>query len=484
MAESVIVQDGAVPKMESRKAELEQEVRAIDAKVMDEHGNTRGYTPEEMARVREIRAEQRNLSESIVMRLENDRERSESEAREAQAALRKRAPTPELEGDDARRAARWRAYEESDRGKEFRAFLTSKTADSEFSIPRLMRAGDSRYRDIASVPTGQTDGNTNDASDWVAEIWSSVFEEARRRFNGLEIAGATMFTTPTGGEFHWPTVDDTEQEAVEVQENFDITNGVDPTFGEVTFNAIRAHTGLINVTRETLQDTIWSVEAYLMGAFGQRMGRLLAKRGHNGSGNRNTDAAPAGRGLILDARRITVSRGSPADGTGAGALGNAVGLDATDEVYDALVDLRQAIEPYYLPVSAYVVARDFETVLLKLKDGNNRPLYLQGENPANIEGAPAGRLLGYPVYVLDSMVGTDSNEAWKIDDTFAYFGDVSKYVYRMVAGLDVIRDPYSAKGRGVVQFLGQFRYDSRLVRAGGVGTSYARSPIAQLTLAA
>ena len=71
---------------------------------------------------------------------------------------------------------------------------------------------------------------------------------------------------------------------------------------------------------------------------------------------------------------------------------------------EEIIDIKNTINPSYLPGAAWYVSRAVFNVISKLKDGDGAYLLFKGETPSN--GATQ-TLLGFPIYVTDSLADAD-----------------------------------------------------------------------------
>ncbi|GJL57815.1 MAG: phage capsid protein [Nitrospirales bacterium] len=105
---------------------------------------------------------------------------------------------------------------------------------------------------------------------------------------------------------------------------------------------------------------------------------------------------------------------------------------------DALVTMVSKLKSQYRAKAKWAMNRQVAGELRKLKDGEGRYLWRDG-----LENGQPDRLLGYPVMLLESLpnIATGAFPIW--------FGDWSRgyMVVDHLAGLRVLRDPFTVKGK-------------------------------------
>ena len=102
-------------------------------------------------------------------------------------------------------------------------------------------------------------------------------------------------------------------------------------------------------------------------------------------------------------------------------------------IFDDLVDLVHSVDPAYRasPSCAFMMADNSLKVVRKIKDNQNRPVFLPGYE--GLGGAMGDNLLGYPVQV-NQDVATMAANAKSIA-----FGDFNQYVIRDVMAPTLFR---------------------------------------------
>lgn len=245
---------------------------------------------------------------------------------------------------------------------------------------------------------------------------------------------------------NFPTADATAEEGEIVGQNSAVTAG-DTTFGNTTLDVYKYSSKKIALPFELLQDSFIDIEAYIQGLLAVRLGRITAKHFTVGTGSSQP------HGIVV---------GSTAGVTGAAGT-------ATSVSYDSLVDLEHSVDPAYrsAPGVGFMMHDSTVKALRKLKDTQNRPIFVPGYEQGNPGGAP-DRLLGRPIYISQEMPAMAANAKSIL------FGDFSKYVIRNVMDLTLFRMTDSAFTlNGQVGFVAFMRAGGRLIDAGGAVKHYA-----------
>lgn len=227
---------------------------------------------------------------------------------------------------------------------------------------------------------------------------SSELEKFLLAFGGIyEVA--RKFPTAAGNPFDWPTVDDTSNMGAIVAENAAAGNAPKVVFGKVTFGAHKYGSGVIEVSRELIQDSLIPIEPILAELIAERVQRRMATLFATGTGS----AQP--QGLI----------------TGASASG-VTQVAATAVTFDNLIDLEHSVNSAYR-LNAMFGFNDLTLrALRKLKDNDGQYIWTAGDVRT---GAPA-TLLGRRYFVDDAIPNIGANARSIV------FGDMTKYIIRPV----------------------------------------------------
>lgn len=219
---------------------------------------------------------------------------------------------------------------------------------------------------------------------------------------------AEHFTTDSGVNLPWPTVDDTSNVGAILSENTQASQQ-DVTFGTNSLDAYMYTSKIVLVSFQLLNDAGFAIDTWLPKALGRRIGRIQNQHFTTGTGTAQPD------GLVTSG---TVGK----QGT--------TGQTAT-VIYDDLIDLIDSLDPYYLgsPNVQWMLGQPIRKVVRKIKDSQNRPLW----EPSLQVGAPDS-LLGYGISLNNDMPAPAASAK-----TIA-FGDFEQgYVIRDVNDVQVLR---------------------------------------------
>lgn len=279
----------------------------------------------------------------------------------------------------------------------------------------------------------QSVGTASGGGYTVPQGFSGKLEESLLAYGGMREA-SYVFATDKGNDLPWPTVDDTAQTGALLAENTQVANQ-DVTFGQITFKAYKYSSKQVIVSAELLQDSGVDIEAYLASALGTRLARITNTHFTTG------DNAAKPQGVVTGA-----SNGKT------GTTGQ-----TTSVIYDDLVDLVHAIDPAYrrLPGCAWMMHDSSLKVVKKIKDSQNRPLWLP-----NLTGGEPDTLLGYPI-VINQDVAVMAANAKSI-----LFGNFQKYFIRDTKGFTILRLSERFADYHQVAFLAFMRTDGRVMDAG------------------
>jgi len=165
----------------------------------------------------------------------------------------------------------------------------------------------------------------------------------------------------------------------------------DSSFGQMTLSAHKLAT-LIKVSRELLDDSAFSIEAFLADDFGKRLGALEEEAFFVGDGEKKPT------GILMDAM-VGVTAGS-----------------ATDITFDDVIKLYYSLRSPYR--NRAVFAANEQTVMkLRMLKGTDGQYIWQ---PAVTMGTP-DMLLGRPVYVSSYIPTTEAGAKALIFGDFSYY---------------------------------------------------------------
>ena len=294
-------------------------------------------------------------------------------------------------------------------------------------------------RAAMSTTTGSEGGFT------VATEFSKTLIQAMKAAYAVRSV-ATGFQTSTGASMLFPTADSTSEEGEIVGQNGSVTLG-ETAFGQASMDVYKYSSKSIALPFELLQDSMFNVEAYIQNLLNLRIGRIHNRHHTVGTGT----AQP--RGIV------TASLAGKVGGTG----------QTVTVTYDDLVDLEHSVDPFYRPSGKWMMHDDTLKALRKIKDTQNRPIFVPGYEQGNAGGAP-DRLLGREIVINQHMPVMAANAKSIL------FGDFSKYLIRDVMDTTLFRmtdSAYTLKGQ--VGFVAFQRSGANMVDIGGAIKYYQNS---------
>ena len=283
--------------------------------------------------------------------------------------------------------------------------------------------------------------------------------------NLMDGSSIRIMETATGNVLPYPTSNDTNEAWTLLSETTQVVdNGTTPNYpttgtlptanpgnvlaSQVTFGAYKGSTGLVRVSLELMQDSAFSLEAFLKEAFAVRLGRGYEYYLTLGTGSN----APLG---IIPA--ITASNPGIVTAAGQFNSGAATGNTSANSIgYQDLVNLIHSVDPTYRRGAKLMFHDQTLASFKRLVDSFGRPLWV----PSVKEGEP-DMLCGYPYVINQAFPQIAASAAGVVA-----FGQWSKFVARKVRDLSIVRLDERFADYGEVAYVGFSRIDSRLVDAG------------------
>lgn len=266
----------------------------------------------------------------------------------------------------------------------------------------------------------------------VPDEWRDKLVECMRSFGGF-INEAEQVNTSHGRTMYWPTIDDGTNEGAIVAESAAFAGGADPSFGEGNLGAYKytttgAGNNPLRVTVELIQDSMIDIDARLRDLMGRRIHRKEARDAVVGTGSGQP------KGILNGTADFTLSTTNL--------------WDQTNNGWQDLVTIETLLDDEYLNNAKWLMNRTTYAQLRTLSDSNGRPLIGMGDNGIDQGIGRQRTLLGYPV-VIDNYAPNAATAT-----NFMAFGDFREaYVWRRVAELNVIQDPYARKSNGEVEYV-------------------------------
>jgi len=426
-----------------------KELRAERAKLVEENSKVLAKigAEKDQARLKELESEWDKRDADIV-KLTKDVERAERqeqlEADEARPVHERRSGRQESRQEGRELSA----DEHREQQKQYWRFLLNGLRfGMEALTPEARAAVRGQYQRIDArelQQMEQRDGLSTTSASGGYTIPALFFKELQNNllaFGGAR-ARARVITTDGGQSLPIPTVDDTGNKAQIIGEGSSLTSPQDTSFGQVAL-ATFMYRSLLPITLELLQDTAFDMEAWIMEALTTRLAR--GTNVHFTTGNGTTQP----KGFI-------VSASSGVTGSSASSISS-----------DDLVDLEHSVDPAYRrgPGVSWQMNDGMLKVLKKLKDSQNRPLWLPGfavKEPDTI--------LGYPYDINQDMAGVQgSNKSLA-------FGDFSKFAVRDVRSPLIVRANEKFIDQGQIGFYIFSRHGSNTLDAGTDPIKYLTHP--------
>lgn len=260
-------------------------------------------------------------------------------------------------------------------------------------------------------------------------------------FGGLA-AEVDSFSTTSGNNLEYPTLDDTSNSGGITAESAAITSGADLAFGQVALGAYKytsagAGSNLpLRVSVELLQDSAFDVQGLVSRKMGERIARAQAAHWTQGTG--------VGQPKGIVAPSLTTD--------------NALAV-ADTITYAELLATEEILDPAYEQNARWVMNKASWTAIRAILDGGatGRPLIFD-QAASGIGGRPEKQLLGYPVTIDQQMPTYSVTGAY-----FAVLGDLKEaYVIRRVSNIAVVVNPYSRATHGEVEFTAWERADGTI----------------------
>jgi HK97 family phage major capsid protein len=271
-----------------------------------------------------------------------------------------------------------------------------------------------------------------------AEVAKMVIDQLKA-YGGMREA-AEILSTDAGNSLNFPTSDGTAEEGEIVGENAPATAG-DITFGTVALNPFKYSSKKIALPVELVQDSGIDIVGFVIARLSTRLARITNKHFTIGTGS----GQPNG---IMPASSIGVT----------GPTGNTVAVP-----YDSLIDLQHSVNRAYRRNASFMMADSSVAIVRKMKDGQNRPIFVPGYETGVPGGAP-DTLLGSLIIVNDDVAAMAANAR------SIAFGDLSKYIIRDVRGSMSVRrfDDSAFALNGQVGFCGWMRTGGNLTDTAAV----------------
>jgi HK97 family phage major capsid protein len=259
-----------------------------------------------------------------------------------------------------------------------------------------------------------------------------------------------IMETATGQSLPYPTSNDTGVVGELLAEGSPVGTA-DVNLSSVIFGAYKISSKLVKVSIELMEDSAFPLENFLKAQFAERIGRVVNSYATTGTGNNQ----PQGIVTAALAGGLTVTSVGSGTNDGTGVAGTSIGSDD-------LVNLEHTVDPLYRPNAKFMMHDTTLRQLKHLEDKYGRPLWMESTR----DGQPA-TINGYPYLINNYMdqMPSSANSPVQTRNT-VLFGQMSKFVLRVVKNLSVLRLSERFADYGQVAFIGFYRYDSKLLDAG------------------
>jgi HK97 family phage major capsid protein len=314
-----------------------------------------------------------------------------------------------------------------------------RVAENEAKFYNWLRNGTpgmpQEQREFIHVPkAAATDPNSTSAGvggELIPVGFSNALEVARLQYAAMLDAGCTIIRTSMGNQINWPTQDDTSNEGALLAENTeDTVNQL--TTSSKRLDAYMYTSKIVKVSLQLLQDSFFDFNGVVAARLGERLGRIQNRTLTTGTGS----SQPNG---VVTASTAGVTAAA------SGTIG-----------HDDLVDLEHSVDPAYRTAGKFMFHDSTLKVLKKLKDSQNRPLWLPG-----LAVREPDTILGYPYKINQHMAPVTASVGKTV-----LFGDFSKYVIREVLGIQMMRLVERYAEFLQVGFIAFMRLDGELIDAG------------------
>ncbi len=337
-------------------------------------------------------------------------ERSEAERRAAVAAGRPPLPQPGTgnQNDPAAQRAADQAQRE-ERGRQHEAAMRSYVTTRD--------AAELRAMGIGSGPNG---------GYFIPTLLQNEVDSAILSFGGVAPFLRQLLTS-TGDPINWSTSNDTSNSGQDSPENVAQTEE-DITLGITQLNVSTLGTGIVQVSRQLLQDSQFPIAQFVNENLSERLGRRLAGKITGQYADANFDVLQS----VVAAGPVSQS-------------GTAIGL--TD-----IANLFGAVDPAY--AKEFVMSRTTQIYMASLRNALGAPIF-----PLDSTGMLTS-IYGLPIRVDLGMPGV------AVNNRAVLCGNLQKYILRRVNGVEIMRLDERYAESGQVGFIGWMRAGGRYIDAG------------------
>lgn len=328
--------------------------------------------------------------------------------------------TPEAPAQDAdKRSKAYRAFE-----KWIRCGQKGLTAEDR----ALLARGESRTT-VGPLDSG-TSGDELAGYTIPSGGLAPYLEEAMLAFGGI-LSTATVMHTGSGETMYLPSVNDTGNGSTLVTEGTEVTGNTHPQFARTQLDSYMYVSDILRVTFQLLRDSKFDIAGYVQRALMTRLARGMNTQCTTADGSDK----PHG---LASATYLGVTTAS-----------------ATAITADEIIDLVYSVDKSYRSVGKFTMADATCKLLRKLKDGEGRYLFQPSAKVGDFD-----TLFGYPVVWNNDMPAATAGLI------SVAFGDMSKYIIRLVGDPTVVRMDEKYVEYLEVGFMAFHAFDGDLLDAG------------------
>ena len=366
-------------------------------------------------------AEMGALDAEIARHRNADKLEGEERAREEAAEAARRSGRPPLPAPGAPAPA----TEERELSKEE---IETRNKQEKRSFNHYLKTrDDSQLRAQGSV-VGSQGGYT------IPTLTAPIITQAELAFGGV-IPFLDLMGTTSGEQINWPLGNDTANMGAEIAENLP-AGEQDAVLGTVPLTTTLFTTGMIQIPRTLIRDSVVDIADYVVKLLAVRRARRLAYSVING-----TQASTAFASL-LNSVNVGATTAAP----------NAIGLTDMSEIFGA-------VDPGYALNGRFTMHRNTQIYLACLRNALGAPIF-----PLDSDGMLT-KIFGKDIVPDQGMPAVAANTP-AAGQKLALFGDLKSYIYRPVGQMEVMRLEERYAEYNQIAFLGFYSAGGQYVDAG------------------
>lgn len=318
---------------------------------------------------------------------------------------------------------------------------SKKTTTLHDAVALYLRKGmNLNAQELAMVQNAMSTTTGSEGGFTVPTEIATMVIDALKAFGGMRSV-ASIIRSSAGNDWQYPASDGTSEVGEIVGQNAAATS-LDITFSQVPLVTYKYSSKKIALPWELVQDSVIDIVAFVVNRLATRLGRITNTHFTVGTGS----SQPFGI--------VTRAASGKVGTTG----------QTTTVIYDDLVDLEHSVDPAYRRNAAYMMNDASVKVIRKIKDSQNRPIFVPGyEAGSVVNGGAPDSLMGRRIVVNQDVAVMAANAKSIL------FGDFSLYTIRDVMSAEVRRFDDSAFAlNGQVGFCGWQRCGGNLLDTAGV----------------